>query len=59
MNIFQDKVAIVTGASSGIGRVTAILLAKRGAAVVLAARRAEELADLAAEIEAGGSPVTS
>jgi NAD(P)-dependent dehydrogenase (short-subunit alcohol dehydrogenase family) len=51
---FAGKVAIVTGASSGIGRATAILLAERGAAVALAARNAERLEQVAAEIEAIG-----
>jgi NAD(P)-dependent dehydrogenase (short-subunit alcohol dehydrogenase family) len=47
-------VVIVTGASSGIGRCTAARLAGGGWTVVLAARRAGELATLAAEIEAAG-----
>jgi NAD(P)-dependent dehydrogenase (short-subunit alcohol dehydrogenase family) len=52
---FAGKVAIVTGASSGIGRATAALLAERGATVALAARDAGRLEQLAAEIaEAGG-----
>jgi NAD(P)-dependent dehydrogenase (short-subunit alcohol dehydrogenase family) len=50
----DDKVAIVTGASSGIGRATAEHLASAGAAVVLAARREDELAELAAAIRDGG-----
>lgn len=45
---------IITGASSGIGQATARELARRGATVVLAARRAEELAELAGEIERSG-----
>ena len=50
------KVAIVTGASSGIGRATAKLFAEQGASVVVAARRQAELDALVAEIvEAGGS----
>jgi NAD(P)-dependent dehydrogenase (short-subunit alcohol dehydrogenase family) len=48
------KVAIVTGASSGIGRTTAKLFAKEGAKVVVAARRETELARLVAEIIADG-----
>lgn len=47
----DGKVAIVTGASSGIGRATAQLLARDGADVVLAARREKRLAELAEEIE--------
>jgi NAD(P)-dependent dehydrogenase (short-subunit alcohol dehydrogenase family) len=48
------KVAIVTGASSGIGAATARLLASRGASVVLAARREEAMAALAEEIASAG-----
>ena len=41
--IVKDKVVIITGASSGIGKATAELLAKKGAKVVLAARRLDRL----------------
>src|SRR4029453_15550988 len=52
----EARVAIVTGASRGIGAAAARALAGAGAAVVLAARDEEALASLAAEIEvAGGS----
>ncbi|HZS86119.1 MAG TPA: SDR family NAD(P)-dependent oxidoreductase [Chloroflexota bacterium] len=50
----QQPVAIVTGASSGIGEATARLFAERGYRVVLAARSAERLEKLAAEIAAAG-----
>jgi len=53
-----DRVAIVTGASSGIGAATALELAGRGAKVVLAARRADQLeARLAGIVQAGGEAV--
>lgn len=48
------KVALVTGASSGIGEATAVALASAGARVVVAARRAERLADLVGRIECSG-----
>jgi 3-oxoacyl-[acyl-carrier protein] reductase len=50
----KDKVAVVTGASQGIGRDTALALAQAGAKVVLAARNEEKLAALASEIVAAG-----
>ncbi len=48
------RVAVITGASSGMGRATALLLASRGAKVALLARRKEALETLAAEIRALG-----
>ncbi|HEY7174932.1 MAG TPA: SDR family NAD(P)-dependent oxidoreductase, partial [Micromonosporaceae bacterium] len=52
------RVAIVTGASSGIGRAAAVRLAADGMVVILAARRADELNAVAAEItQRGGSSV--
>ena len=54
----KDKVAIVTGASSGIGAATARELARRGARVVLAARRTEELeAQVRIITEVGGQAI--
>ncbi|WP_431258445.1 SDR family oxidoreductase [Roseateles chitinivorans] len=50
----EGRVALVTGASSGLGAQFARTLAKSGACVVLAARRVDRLKDLRAEIEAGG-----
>ncbi|WP_059059052.1 MULTISPECIES: SDR family oxidoreductase [Halobacteriales] len=47
----EGQVAIVTGASSGIGEATAQSLASRGASVVLAARREDQLEELASKIE--------
>ncbi|AQS61320.1 2,5-dichloro-2,5-cyclohexadiene-1,4-diol dehydrogenase [Rhizobium rhizogenes] len=55
MKSLENKVAIITGASSGIGRATAKLFAAQGAAVVINARGAAALEEVAAEIrEAGG-----
>ena len=51
MSEVDGKVALVTGASSGIGRATVELLAQRGARVVAFARRAELLASLAAQFD--------
>src|SRR5881398_34222 len=50
----KDKVAVVTGASQGIGRETALVLAEAGAKVVVAARNEEKLAALVSEIAATG-----
>lgn len=58
MQSMSGKVALVTGASSGIGRATAEVFAAKGAKVVLAARRQDELAALAGEIAARGGAAT-
>jgi len=52
--ILSGKTALVTGASSGIGKSAAVALSEAGAQVALVARRAERLQELAAQIEAGG-----
>ncbi|MDX1356807.1 MAG: SDR family NAD(P)-dependent oxidoreductase, partial [Halomonas venusta] len=57
MTMLANKVAIVTGASTGIGYAAAKLFAKEGAAVVVAARRQKELDDLADAINAEGGQV--
>jgi NADP-dependent 3-hydroxy acid dehydrogenase YdfG len=53
------KVALVTGASSGIGEATAIALAAEGAAVAIVARRGDRLTALKAKIEASGGTALS
>ena len=53
---FEGKVAIVTGASSGIGRATARLFAKEGATVIAAARRLKRLEEVKQKVEELGYP---
>ncbi len=55
MTKLKDKVAVITGASSGIGEATAEALAAEGATVVVAARREDRLEDLVERIEGNGS----
>ncbi len=59
MSEMNGKIALVTGASSGIGRATAKLFAKKGARVVVAARRADELEELVLEIESSGGKASA
>jgi NADP-dependent 3-hydroxy acid dehydrogenase YdfG len=56
-NVLRGCVAVVTGASSGIGEASSRALARQGAAVVLVARRADRLAALADEISGLGAEV--
>ena len=58
MSRLTGKVAVVTGASSGIGETTARALAAAGATVVLAARREEQLAAIGADLERRGAAVS-
>jgi NADP-dependent 3-hydroxy acid dehydrogenase YdfG len=57
MSRIENKVVAITGASSGIGEATALLLAERGAKVVLGARGLDRLKALADRIEAAGGDV--
>src|SRR5438874_731286 len=50
----KDKVIVITGGSSGIGRATAIEFARNGARLVIAARRKDRLDEVCREIEAQG-----
>ena len=59
MSDIEGKVVAITGASSGIGEATALLLAERGAAVALGARRTERLDKLVDVIRAGGGRAVS
>jgi 3-oxoacyl-[acyl-carrier protein] reductase len=54
MSILAGRIALVTGASQGIGRACALELARSGASVALAARNLDKLAEVAAEIAALG-----
>lgn len=54
MSVVKNKVAIITGASSGIGRATAMLLAAEGASVILNARGSKALEDVADVIRREG-----
>lgn len=56
-NVYQDQVVIVTGASAGIGKALALLLAKQGAKLAIAARRADRLEQVAVACRAHGAEV--
>ena len=55
--MIKDKVAIITGASSGIGYATALALSKAGAKVAIGARRVDKLEELAKKISTDGGEV--
>ena len=55
----EGKIAIITGASSGIGYATALALSKAGAKVAIGARRIDKLDQLANEITKNGGEVLS
>lgn len=59
MGLLDNKIAVITGANSGIGKKTAEMFAKEGATVVLAARRLEKLQEVEGEIRASGGEAFS
>ncbi|WP_414515753.1 SDR family oxidoreductase [Nostoc sp. PCC 9305] len=58
MSLIQNKVVIITGASSGLGEATAKRLAASGAKLMLAARREDRLKDLVGAIAKSGGTAT-
>ncbi len=59
MAALQGRIALVTGASQGIGRACALELARQGATVALAARNESKLAEIAAEIATAGGQASA
>ena len=59
MFALTDRIALVTGASQGIGRATALTLARAGAKVAVAARSADKLSAVVGEIRARGGEATA
>ena len=59
MRLLENKIAIITGANSGIGKKTAEIFAGQGATVVLAARRMEKLEEVECEIRKNGGEAYS
>lgn len=57
MSNIENKVVVITGASSGLGEATARMLSAKGATVVLGARRADRIEALARELEGAGGKV--
>ncbi|HCV26993.1 MAG TPA: hypothetical protein DGB32_01575, partial [Dehalococcoidia bacterium] len=59
MGKLDGKVALITGAGTGIGRCAAMMFAEEGAELVIAGRRQAPLDDVVAEISASGGKITA
>ena len=55
----RDRVVVITGGSAGIGRQTALALAREGASLAVGARSADGLADLEDEVKGLGGPIVT